>query len=210
MLFIRLSWPANVPLPLACGVRRVMSLMRPEIVGSVARSLAADRRRGAGAVGAEDRAGRPDDGDVLGDRRHGQRETEVLSDAEVQRQIALLFGPEPGQRRGDRVRPADSHPRNEEPAVTLRDALVGGPRRLVHGGHRHTRDDRALGILDDAGDGAGGHLRRHPTRRPQQRRADHRHDHPELCTHHSSSVAIWKHHPRTQKAVLTLCQTIVV
>ena len=38
MLFIRLSWPANVPLPPYCGVRRVMSLMRPETVGSTASS----------------------------------------------------------------------------------------------------------------------------------------------------------------------------
>ena len=38
MLLARLSWPANEPLPPYCGVRRVMSVMRPEIVGSVARS----------------------------------------------------------------------------------------------------------------------------------------------------------------------------
>ena len=38
MLLARLSWPANVPLPPYCGVRRVMSVMRPLIVGSVARS----------------------------------------------------------------------------------------------------------------------------------------------------------------------------
>ena len=38
MLLARLSWPANVPLPPYCGVRRVMSVMRPEIVGSDARS----------------------------------------------------------------------------------------------------------------------------------------------------------------------------
>ena len=37
-LFARLSWPANVPLPPYCGVRRVMSVMRPETVGSDARS----------------------------------------------------------------------------------------------------------------------------------------------------------------------------
>jgi hypothetical protein len=36
MLFARLSWPAIEPLPPYCGVRRVMSVMRPEIVGSVA------------------------------------------------------------------------------------------------------------------------------------------------------------------------------
>ncbi len=38
MLFIRLSWPANVPPPPYCGVRREMSLMRPDTVGSDASS----------------------------------------------------------------------------------------------------------------------------------------------------------------------------
>jgi hypothetical protein len=38
MLFRRLSWPAN-ELPLACGVRRVKSLIRPLIVGRLAKSL---------------------------------------------------------------------------------------------------------------------------------------------------------------------------
>ena len=38
MLFARLSWPAIEPLPPYCGVRRVMSVMRPEMVGSVASS----------------------------------------------------------------------------------------------------------------------------------------------------------------------------
>ena len=38
MLFIRLSTPPNDPLPLYCGVRRVMSLMRPDTVGSSASS----------------------------------------------------------------------------------------------------------------------------------------------------------------------------
>ncbi len=38
MLFIRLSWPANEPEPPYCGVRRVMSLMRPDTVGSIASS----------------------------------------------------------------------------------------------------------------------------------------------------------------------------
>ena len=38
MLFIRLSAPAKPPDPLYSGDRRVMSLMRPEIVGSVASS----------------------------------------------------------------------------------------------------------------------------------------------------------------------------
>ena len=38
MLFIRLSWPAKVPEPPYSGERRAMSLMRPEIVGSVASS----------------------------------------------------------------------------------------------------------------------------------------------------------------------------
>ena len=37
-LFARLSWPAKVPDPPYCGVRRVMSVMRPVIVGRVARS----------------------------------------------------------------------------------------------------------------------------------------------------------------------------
>src|SRR5712692_1351418 len=37
-LFARLSWPAKVPDPPYCGVRRVMSVMRPEIVGRLARS----------------------------------------------------------------------------------------------------------------------------------------------------------------------------
>ncbi len=37
MLCWRLSWPAN-ELPVACGVMRVMSLMRPEIVGKSAMS----------------------------------------------------------------------------------------------------------------------------------------------------------------------------
>ncbi len=37
MLFIRLSWPAKL-MPLACGVMRTMSLMRPVVVGSVASS----------------------------------------------------------------------------------------------------------------------------------------------------------------------------
>ncbi len=38
MLFARLSWPTNVPLPPYCGDSRVMSVMRPETVGSEARS----------------------------------------------------------------------------------------------------------------------------------------------------------------------------
>src|SRR5262245_47401877 len=38
MLLARLSWPAKLPEPPYCGVRRVMSVMRPEIVGSAARS----------------------------------------------------------------------------------------------------------------------------------------------------------------------------
>ena len=38
MLFIRLSAPANEPMPLYCGVRRVMSLMRPDTVGRSASS----------------------------------------------------------------------------------------------------------------------------------------------------------------------------
>src|SRR5438874_3623842 len=38
MLLNRLSWPAKLPLPLYCGERRAMSLMRPEIVGSDASS----------------------------------------------------------------------------------------------------------------------------------------------------------------------------
>jgi hypothetical protein len=38
MLFIRLSAPANEPVPLYCGVSRVMSLMRPDTVGRRASS----------------------------------------------------------------------------------------------------------------------------------------------------------------------------
>src|SRR3954463_3718063 len=38
MLLERLSWPANEPLPPYCGVNRVMSVIRPEMVGSTANS----------------------------------------------------------------------------------------------------------------------------------------------------------------------------
>ncbi len=157
MLFIRLSWPANVPEPPYCGVRRVMSLMRPDTVGSTASSSRVTDGRRAGTGRAEHRARLADDRHRLGDAGERQPEREVLHHAERERDVVLRLGAESRQRGGDRVGPADAHARRSKASVGLRDGLVGAPRRLVHGGHRRSRNDGALRILDDAGDGARGH-----------------------------------------------------
>ena len=79
MLFIRLSWPANVPLPPYCGVRRVMSLMRPETVGSTSSSSRVTDVAAPVRVELNTGLDFADDGDRLGDGRHLQRELEVAA-----------------------------------------------------------------------------------------------------------------------------------
>ena len=83
MLFVRLSWPANVPMPPYCGVSRVMSVMRP-VIGRQRREVLAHHGGGrAGARRAEHRIARADDGDRFGDGRDLEREVEILRDAEA-------------------------------------------------------------------------------------------------------------------------------
>ena len=78
MLFARLSWPANVPLPPYCGVRRVMSVMRPEIGRQRGEILAHHGRGGAGAARAEHRIALADDRDRLRDVGELEAEVQIL------------------------------------------------------------------------------------------------------------------------------------
>ena len=87
------------------GERAVAAVLRrqPGDVGDAAGNgrqrrelLARDGRGGAGASRAEHRIARADDRDGLGNGRDLQRERQFLRDAEVQRDVVLHFGREPG------------------------------------------------------------------------------------------------------------------
>ncbi len=116
--------------------------------------LARDRRGGTSARRAEHRVARAGHGYRLGDGRHGQRELDCLGDSKAERDVALGFTAESGQRRRDRVRTTDAHARDEEMSIRLRDAFVVRARGLVHGSDGGARDDSALRVLHDAGRGS--------------------------------------------------------
>ena len=118
---------------------------RPEIVGSVASCFAANRRRGARALGAEDRIRLAGDRDFLRDVIGLHDELQVGGDAEVDRDVVLRLRLErraapPPWRDDNRVRTADAHAGNREAAVGARHRFVCGSRRQVNGDDGRTRE----------------------------------------------------------------------
>ena len=102
MLLARLSWPAIEPLPPYCGVRRVMSVMRPVIVGSVARSSRITAV--AAPVRPELNTGSlwPTTVIVSATLATLRREIEILGDAQAHADVVLRLRREAGKRRRDR------------------------------------------------------------------------------------------------------------
>ncbi len=146
MLFIRLSWPANVPPPPYCGVRREMSLMRPDTVGSEASSS----RRTAVAAPVRDELNTTSDLPTtvtvsLTADSFSENAMSVLTPRLTTRPswTSVLNPVEHGRRF---VRSADPHVLDEEPAVTLRDGLIRGAGGDVHHRDADTRDNGPLRV----------------------------------------------------------------
>ena len=159
MLLRRLSWPAKSRLPLACGVRRVMSPMRPVNVGSVADLDAVDRRRRAGAARAEDRIDDGGDRDRFLYRNRANIEGQVARHAEVDRDVFLRLRLEcrsgrAGVRHGHAVRTTHSHARDREPAVGSRRRFVARARGQMDGDDVRTLNRLLLLVRHDAAEGA--------------------------------------------------------
>ena len=127
MLFARLSWPAKVPNPPYCGVRRVMSVMRPEIVGSEARSSRVTAV--AAPVRFELNTGSitPTTSTLSETAATFMVNSMSVRDAEVQRDVIAFFGGKPAEFGSDLVGPAHAHAGDGVPSVALADPVYVVP-----------------------------------------------------------------------------------
>ncbi len=146
-----------------------MSLMRPETVGSTCQLIARDRVAAPVRVELNTGLVSPVTVTVSATLASASANDTSCTTPSVSEMSLFASARNPDSTAVTVYGTADPHPLNEEPSVGLRDRLVGGPRRLVHGAHRRTRNDRALRVLDDAGHGARGHALRHGVARgPEQ------------------------------------------
>ena len=160
-------------MPLACGVSRVMSLSRPDTVGSVAISARLTDVAAPVRARAEDDVGDRRDRDRLADGDGLHVEVQVGGDAEVDVDVFLRLGFEGGSSAavgdGDRVGTADAHAENGEASIGARRGFVGGARRQVNRDHFRARNGQLLRIGDHTGDiSCGDALCVGPIGRPQQ------------------------------------------
>ena len=157
MLFMRLSDAAER------SVAAVLRRQARDVVDAAGyrrqqRQLGAgDGGRGARALRAEGRVAGALHRDLLGDRGDAERELEIGRGPEVDLHGVLGLRPEARELGGHLVGAADAHAEDGEPAVPLRDGLVGRSRRFVNRRHGRPRHDRALRVGDDAPHRPGRH-----------------------------------------------------
>ena len=172
MLLARLSWPPTEPPAPYCGVSLAISVMRPEIVGSVARSSRITEVAAPERVVLNTGSEVPTTVTVSVDACRLQREVEVLGHAQRQRDVVPHVRGESPERRRHMVGSADAQTLHQEAAVSLGDGFVCAARRLVDGYDCCSGRDLALAVLDHARNCGGGHaLTGGNTGRPRQPRA---------------------------------------